>query len=85
MPKYIQPVKVHGKRRYAVFSTITMSFHSKLYPNLRAIRKQYPKLPCKRKALQGTGYGSRRGGLVKVAMPVYTIKAKDWKKFAVKG
>ena len=81
MPKYIQPIKVNGKRRYAVFSTITMSFHTKLYPNLKSIRKHYPKLPCKKKALLGR---QGKNGSVEAHMKVYRISPKALEKYRVK-
>lgn len=80
MPRYIQPIKVNGKRRYAVFSTIVMKFMSPVFPSLRAIRKKYPKMPCKRKALSAR---KRADGSIEAFMKVYRIMPHDLERFKV--
>jgi len=44
MPKAIQPVYCvsDGKRYYAVFSTVTMSFHTPFYKSPRTLRRLHP-------------------------------------------
>jgi len=73
MPRYIQPVKVGNKRYYAVFSTIVMDFTSRLYPDLKSIKKAYPRLRVRRKTLKGRRLPN---GRIEVSMTVYRVTPK---------